>query len=107
MPRGKHLSKAQRRAIKRKLREGQLPQFVAPQYGITPKTCQKYLAAMRGDLRKKMQARGCSNEAIEREVHRVFRHDGCQFLAIELPGRVLKSYYVMEGGEAGARRLRP
>jgi hypothetical protein len=104
MPRGKHLPPATRRAIKRRLKAGDLPQIVAKEYGITRKTCQHYLAAMRAEIRLKMQLRGCSNQAIEEEIHRVFRHDRCQFLTVECPGEIAAKY-ILEGG--GNRDGRP
>jgi hypothetical protein len=97
MPTGKPLRPEIRKEVKRRLREGELPEFIADEYGITRTTCHKYLAAMRGELRAKMRSEGCSDLAIEREVHRVFRHDDCQFWSVEYPGEIAAKY-VLEGG---------
>ena len=104
MPRGKHLPANVRAEIMRRLFEGELPAIVGPQYGVTEKTCQKYLAEMRDDLRAKMGEKGCSSRAIEEEVHRIFRHNGCQFLAIEHPGEI-KSCFVLATGAGDERRV--
>jgi DNA-directed RNA polymerase subunit N (RpoN/RPB10) len=92
MPTGKPLCPEIRKEVKRRLREGELPEFIADEYGITRTTCHKYLAAMRDELRAKMRSEGCSDLAIEREVHRVFRHDDCQFLTMDYPGEIKSCY---------------
>lgn len=103
MPRGKHLDQQTRDEIKRRLYEGELPQFIAAEYGITRKTCIHYLDRIREEIRASLRAEGGRSDiAIEREVCRRLRGCDCKMWTFEYPGEI-KSCYISAPSGRGAR----
>ena len=101
MPTGHTLPSAVRDEVMQRLAAGELPRFVAPEYGITRKTCQHYLRLLRAAARARFAAEGCSKKEIELKISNQFRGEDCLIWTIELPDRMWKEDFVIHGGIAG------